>query len=364
LIILITKYLKYKKKVFLKNFKAAVLVNLKKKLKILDLKYLNELKEGQVLVKLITSGICGAQLNEIKGIKGPDKYLPHMMGHEGYGQVVKVGSGVIRVKQKDNVIMHWRKSDGHNVSGSKYKSAIGEINSGQVTTFSEYAIVSENRVTKVKLNKKLLKLAPLFGCSLTTAFGVVYNEANIIKDNKILVIGCGGLGLSIAAMARTRGVENIFFVDKNFNKYKLNFLNNLNLKKLNLFSFNKKIFEKKKFSGHEFDKIIDTTGNVEIISKCFSLLANNGHLVLVGQPKYNQKLTLNNPLKFFSGIKIFASDGGLINPGKDLNNVINVVKNNYKYFCKLISHYIFLKDINYGINLLKTNKALRIIIKF
>ena len=348
----------------MKNFKAAVLVDLNEELKILDLNYINEIKEGQVLVKLITSGICGAQLNEIKGIKGPDKYLPHMMGHEGYGEVIKVGSGVKRVKKNDKVIMHWRKSDGYNVGGAKYKSVIGEINSGQVTTFSEYAIVSENRVTKVKLDRKLEKLAPLFGCSLTTAFGVVYNEANITKKHKILIVGCGGLGLSIAAMARTSGVENIFFVDSNFNKHKLNFINSLNLKKLNLFKSNKIFFEKKELNDHKFDKVIDTTGDVDIISKCFNLLANNGNLVLVGQPKYNQKLILNNPLKFFSGIKIFASDGGLINPGKDLNSVINKVKNNYKFFSKLISHSVFLKDINYGINLLKKSNALRIIVKF
>ena len=52
------------------------------------------LERGQVLVELISSGICGAQLQEIKGHKGNEKFLPHLMGHEGCGIVSEVGGGV------------------------------------------------------------------------------------------------------------------------------------------------------------------------------------------------------------------------------------------------------------------------------
>ena len=40
---------------------------------------------GQVLVELKTSRICGSQIGEIDGVKGPDRYLPHLLGHEGGG---------------------------------------------------------------------------------------------------------------------------------------------------------------------------------------------------------------------------------------------------------------------------------------
>ena len=49
---------------------------------------------GQVLIELITSGICGSQLGEISGVKGDDPYLPHLMGHEGCGNVLDIGPGV------------------------------------------------------------------------------------------------------------------------------------------------------------------------------------------------------------------------------------------------------------------------------
>ena len=59
---------------------------------------LTELKFGQVLVKVLVSGLCGSQLREIKGLKGNEKFLPHLMGHEGCGIVESVGIGVTTVR--------------------------------------------------------------------------------------------------------------------------------------------------------------------------------------------------------------------------------------------------------------------------
>ena len=43
-----------------------------------------------VLVKIEYSGICGSQIKEIDGKRGKDKYLPHLLGHEGYGKIIKI----------------------------------------------------------------------------------------------------------------------------------------------------------------------------------------------------------------------------------------------------------------------------------
>ena len=53
-----------------------------------------------VLVKVIYSGICGSQLKEIDGKRGHDKYIPHLLGHEGYGKILSIGSKVKKVKKK------------------------------------------------------------------------------------------------------------------------------------------------------------------------------------------------------------------------------------------------------------------------
>jgi len=55
--------------------KAAILVEQNQPLVIADIKLPQKLDVGQVLVSLAYSGICGSQLGEIDGVKGPDQYL-------------------------------------------------------------------------------------------------------------------------------------------------------------------------------------------------------------------------------------------------------------------------------------------------
>ena len=71
------------------KMKAAILVENNKPLVVADIDLPDELEFGQVLVDVHYSGICGAQINEIDAVKGPDKFLPHLLGHEGSGVVQK-----------------------------------------------------------------------------------------------------------------------------------------------------------------------------------------------------------------------------------------------------------------------------------
>ena len=149
--------------------KAAVLEKIDAPLAVRDVE-LTELKIGQVLVKVLVSGLCGAQLHEIRGFKGNAKFLPHLMGHEGCGIVEEVGLGVTTVKPGDKVVMHWRPGDGMESPFPNYILDGKTISSGKVTTLSEYSIVSENRVTKIPSETPSV-LAAMLGCSLTTALG-------------------------------------------------------------------------------------------------------------------------------------------------------------------------------------------------
>ena len=78
------------------------------------------LSSGQILVKVAFSGVCHSQLMEVRGKRGEDKFLPHMLGHEGSGTVLEIGSGVTKVKLGDNVILGWIKGEGLDVPGTKY----------------------------------------------------------------------------------------------------------------------------------------------------------------------------------------------------------------------------------------------------
>ncbi|CAO6124206.1 AdhC Zn-dependent alcohol dehydrogenases, class III [Candidatus Pelagibacterales bacterium] len=341
-------------------FKSAILAKIKSNLLIKKIKLTNKLGRGQVLIKLMKSSICGAQINEICGIKGHDKYLPHMLGHEGYGKVIEIGQDVRKVKKGETVIMHWRKSYGLEGESPYFESNIGRINCGKVTTFSEYSIVSENRVTKATIPNKIKKVAPLLGCALSTSYGIVYKEAKIKKNDKVLIIGCGGLGLSIAGFVNTVKCDNLYLCDNNFNIYKKKFINNLRIKEL--FKNLSLIINSKK--NYKFSKIIETTGNIKNIEMAFNLLENNSELILVGQPKKGLGIYLNNALSFFNKKKIYTSDGGSVHPGMDLKKIIKIVNKYHNLFNNLISHTITLNNINKGIKMIKNFKTLRVMIKF
>ena len=89
------------------KFKAAILVQTSQPL-VVDTIESQKLNFGQVKIEMICSGICGAQINEIDAIRGPDKFLPHLMGHEGVGTVIEIGEGVSKVKKGDRVVLHWK----------------------------------------------------------------------------------------------------------------------------------------------------------------------------------------------------------------------------------------------------------------
>ena len=192
--------------------KAAILFESKKPLVISDIDIPKALEFGQVLVKVFYSGICGAQINEIDAVKGPDKFLPHLLGHEGSGIVEKVGKGVTRVKPGDKVVLHWRPSDGIQSVTAKYLWQGKKINAGWVTTFNEKSIVSENRLTIIPEDFDL-KVAALFGCAVTSAFGAVNNDANLKIGQSVLIFGLGGIGLNIAYAASLVSAFPIIGID-------------------------------------------------------------------------------------------------------------------------------------------------------
>src|ERR1700720_3581152 len=130
----------------IKTAKAAVLAESRKPLIVDQIELPDELGVGQVLVKVLYTTICGAQINEIEAAKGPDKFLPHLLGHEASAQVLEVGLGVTTVKPGDTVVLHWRPSQGIQCQPPAYQWRGNKLKAGWVTTFNDYAVISENRM--------------------------------------------------------------------------------------------------------------------------------------------------------------------------------------------------------------------------
>ena len=147
---------------------AAVLLKINQPLEIYELN-IPALIAGQVLVKILFSGLCRSQVMEVRGHRGEDLWLPHLLGHEGAGVVVEVGAGVSKVKPGDEVILGWIKGEGAEAPGAKYTIGDQVINSGRVTTLSNYSIVSESRLVKKPANLPFDE-AILFGCAIPVSY--------------------------------------------------------------------------------------------------------------------------------------------------------------------------------------------------
>src|SRR6266852_788024 len=195
-----------------KTAKAAILVESGKPLIVDEITLPAALDYGQVLVKVKTSGICGAQINEIDAVKGVDKFLPHLLGHEALAVVIENGPGVTACKPGDTVIMHWRPGAGIQANTPAYSWRGQKLNAGWITTFNEYAVISENRMTVIPTDFDL-KLAPLLGCAVTTAAGVVNNDAHLKIGESVVIFGVGGVGLNLVQFAALAGGYPIVAVD-------------------------------------------------------------------------------------------------------------------------------------------------------
>jgi len=343
------------------KFKAAILTEIDKPLVLSDIET-TDLKVGQVLVKILVSGLCGAQLQEISGLKGNAKFLPHLMGHEGCGIVEEIGLGVTKVKIGDKVVLHWRKGDGIESDFPSYVYNGKQISSGKVTTLSEYSIVSENRLTAVPKDTPD-ELCALLGCGLSTALGVINNDANLKFGQSILIIGCGGIGLNLIQGANLASAYPIIGMDISEDKKEM-------VMKLNATSFINSLTDNienefEKLGVKKIDIIVDTTGNVDIINKTIDYLSDSGKYILVAQSKPNDILKINNPSNLFlgNGKVIKATQGGQTSPSEDIPRYIRLNKSGKLNLDNIITHEFALEDINEAIILLKNKKAGRIIIK-
>jgi S-(hydroxymethyl)glutathione dehydrogenase/alcohol dehydrogenase len=333
--------------------KAVILKELNKDLIVSDVE-LTDLQYGQVLVKNLISGLCGAQLQEIAGLKGNANFLPHLLGHEGCGIVEKIGVGVNTVKVGDKVVMHWRKGDGIESPFPFYIYDKKKISSGKVTTLSEYSIVSENRVTSVPYDTPN-ELCALLGCGITTALGVITNDAQLKLGESVLIVGAGGVGLNLIQGAKLVSAYPIYALDIVEEKRDLcisvgatNFVNS----------------NTENLDNIKFDCIIDTTGNEEVIANIVSHLSSAGRLILVGQPNPGKEIKIPNGNYLFSGEgkTIKATQGGKTSPADDIPRYINLYKAGLLKIDKIITHRFSLNEINDAIKTLKSGKAGRIII--
>jgi S-(hydroxymethyl)glutathione dehydrogenase/alcohol dehydrogenase len=338
----------------LRKMMAAILVKLHEPLIVDEVMLPEKIEFGQVLVKVRYSGICGSQIGEIEGVKGHDKYLPHLLGHEGSGEVLEVGPGVKYVHPGDHVVLHWRKGRGIDSDPPTYMWKGRRLNAGYVTTFNQYAVVSENRLTTIPENFEL-EVASLFGCAATTGLGVVTNDAKLKVGESIVIFGAGGVGLNVvqgAAMTSAYPIVAVDLFDKRLKLAKEFGATHL----INSARTDAKTEIQQILESDGADVIVDNTGNADIVALAYELTQPQGRTILVGVPRKENNISIHSlPLHF--GKILTGSHGGQTDPSVDIPKYIRLYRAGKLKLNGLITDRFALGEINLAIEKMRRGKV-------
>ncbi len=324
-------------------FKAAILKKTGQPLSIENL-IVPKLQYGQVLIKIFYSGVCRSQLMEVNGQRGEDNFLPHLLGHEGVGQVVETGPGVTKVNIGDDVIVGWLKGEGIDAPTPIYFNENGtKINAGAVTTFSQLTVVSENRVY-LKPTELEQEISVLFGCSLLTGAGLVFNELTPKKNDSILVLGLGGVGLAALISLVALNPDKLIVADNSVEKRVI--AREIGAKAVLDSTSYDFIEQVRKISGGGVDIAYECAGSTESIETAFECLkARGGRLIFASHPSSGKKIILD-PFDLINGKSIQGSWGGNSKPDRDIPKFTKILKNQLKDLHKILGKKYSLEEIN------------------
>ncbi|EON69881.1 hypothetical protein W97_09145 [Coniosporium apollinis CBS 100218] len=205
---------------------------------------LRPIKDNELVVKIVASGICHTDLVVGDADEGFGVFYPSIKGHEGAGYVQQIGSKVTVAQPGDPVLLSFAFcatcalcTSGHpahciqfheiNVFGRKDKDfslassdtdAEPQISGcffGQ-SSFASMSIVSERSVVNVKglLNDEELKMFAPLGCGIQTGSGSIVNIAAAAPEDTVAIIGAGGVGMSAIMAAKMRGCRTIIAIDR------------------------------------------------------------------------------------------------------------------------------------------------------
>ena len=196
---------------------------------------LEEPRDDEVVVRMVSVGICGTDLHSVKGEW--ERPTPMVLGHEGAGIIEKVGSSVSSVRPGDRVVLSWAPSCGgcadctrgrpaacvplHRaigagtlVDGRTGMSLDGEtVYRGTATGALAETVVVAERVALPLGDDVPLEEAALLGCAALTGIGAVLFAARVQPKATVVVVGAGGVGQFVLQGARIAGAETVVSVD-------------------------------------------------------------------------------------------------------------------------------------------------------
>jgi S-(hydroxymethyl)glutathione dehydrogenase/alcohol dehydrogenase len=292
---------------------AAILVETGRPLVVDDIE-VPPLEAGQALVEIQYSGVCHTQLLEAKGHRGHDPFLPHCLGHEGSGIVREIGAGVTKVRQGDSVILSWIKGSGANIAGSRYRWHGRQVNSGAITTFSRFSVISENRLTPMPGSLAPIDAA-LLGCAVATGMGAVVNTAAARPGQSVAVFGTGGVGLSAVAAPAIVGCAPIIAVDPVPQRREL--ARRMGATHLVDPLAGDPVEQIRKICPGGVDIAVEASGRPAVMRQAIDCVRNQGGIaVIIGNARDGEELTID-PKQLNLGKQLRGTWGGDTLPDRD-----------------------------------------------
>jgi S-(hydroxymethyl)glutathione dehydrogenase / alcohol dehydrogenase len=285
-------------------------------------------RPGEVAIRMAASGVCRSDYHSLHGIHR--HVMPIVLGHEGSAVVEELGEGVTGVKPGDHVVCSWlpycgscrRCTAGRPVvcerlavfdegflgdGTTRFSHAGTRIHHNVPSSFAERSVVPANTVFPVDPSLPLEQVA-LLGCAVMTGVGAVLNTAKVRPGDSVLVIGCGGVGLSAIQGARIAGASPIVAVD--VVEPKLEIAKELGATETVL-------------AGRDpvpdgFDHAIECLGRPETIEQAMRAVAPGGTAVLVGMAAPDARAPLDALRTTTKELTVVGSWYGSVVPPRDL----------------------------------------------
>ncbi|MBJ19569.1 MAG: Zn-dependent alcohol dehydrogenase [bacterium] len=361
--------------------KAAVLRAAKAPLEIEDIE-IDDPGPGEVLLKTVASGICHSDLHVIEG----DLPLPPpcVLGHEPAGIVEAIGEGVTYVAPGDHVIAcisRWCGVCKFCTEGRPYLCLTsyegrpggnltpaltdqkGEAlyQFAGLSSFAEKMLTSERAVVKIREDMPLDR-ASLIGCGVTTGIGAALNTVKIPPGASVVIIGCGGVGLSALQGARIVGAGKIIAVDAQ--PWKFDLAKDLGATDCVDASQGNAVEAVHELTAGGADFVFECIGLVPTVEQAVQMTGRGGTTVLVGVVPMTATVSISAADLTLQEKKITGSIMGSNRFRFDMPKYIDYYLDGRLRLDEMISARIPLEDINGAFDLMRKGEAARQVIMF
>jgi len=339
--------------------------------------------EGQVRVRMAAAGVCHSDLHIVKG-EWARRY-PQVLGHEGSGIVEECGPGVTSLEVGDHVVLSWTpycgacpqclrgryvlcelaaRTNNHLGDGlpRRWRGDEAVHAMGGLGTFGEQTVVPETGA--IRIDRSLpLDIAALVGCAVTTGVCSVLNTAAVEPGSTVLVVGCGGVGLSAILGAVLVSAGQIIAVDLLDSKLelarRLGATHTINATGVSIPDEVRKLTD-----GRGVRYAFEAIGRGDTIEAAYQSLDAGGTMTIVGQVPDGVRISID-PYEMSDREKtLTGSNYGSAVPPLDFPRLLGWYAAGQLNLDPLIARRISLGDVNEAFAELATGRATRSVIVF